>query len=113
MTVERLLRAFVCMDICNEGDGSRFTLTSLAEYLRPGHPDPLKARVLLNGQVFYRLWGELLETVRTGESGSHRIVGMPFYDYLVNEPVIGSLFDRTMAGVVRYRHRPAVEAYNF
>jgi hypothetical protein len=101
------------MAVCDEIEGSRFTLTSLGEYLRPGHPTSVEARVLLNGQVFYRLWGELLETVRTGESGSHRIVGMPFYDYLVNEPAVGSLFDRTTAGVVQYRHGPAVEAYNF
>ena len=112
-TAERLLRAFACLDLCNETEGSRFVLTSLGEYLRPDHPDSVEARVLLNGQVFYRLWGDLLETVRTGESGSQRIFGMPFYDYLVDDPAVASLFDRTMAGVVRHRHRPVVEAYNF
>jgi len=38
---------------------------------------------------------------------------MPFYEYLVKEPQVGSLFDRTMAAEVRYRHRPAVDAYDF
>lgn len=112
-TAERLLRAFACLGLCIETEGSRFMLTPLGEYLRPDHPDSVEARVLLNGQVFYRLWGELLETVQTGESGSHRIFGMPFYDYLVDDPTVASLFDRTMAGVVQHRHRPAVEAYNF
>jgi len=112
-TAERLLRALVCLDLCNETEGNRFMLTSLGEYLRPDHPDSVEARVLLNGQVYYRLWGDLLETVRTGESGFHRTFGMPFYDYLVDDPVIAALYDRTMAGVVRHRHRPAVDAYNF
>jgi len=38
---------------------------------------------------------------------------MPFYEYLIKEPQVGALFDRTMAGEVRYRHRPAVDAYDF
>jgi hypothetical protein len=73
----------------------------------------VEGRVLLNGRVFYRLWGELLETVRTGESGSNRIFGLQFYDYLVDDPAVAALFDRTMAGVARHRHAPAVEAYDF
>ena len=53
LTVERVLRALVSMDVCTEIDGSRFRLTSLGEYLRPNHPDSVEARVLLHGQVFY------------------------------------------------------------
>jgi hypothetical protein len=73
----------------------------------------VEARVRLNGQVFYRMWGELIETVRTGESGPQRVVGMPLYEYFVSEPQIGALFDRTMTSVARHRHRPAVDAYDF
>jgi hypothetical protein len=111
--VERVLRALVSMNVCTELEGSRFQLTPLGEYLRPTHPDSVEARVLLNGQVFYQMWGELIETVRTGESGSQRIVGMPLYEYFVKAPQVGALFDRTMASAARYRHRPAVDAYDF
>jgi SAM-dependent methyltransferase len=51
--------------------------------------------------------------VRTGESASQRLFGMPFYDYLASNPAVGPLFDRTMASAVHYRHRPAVDAYDF
>jgi len=34
-------------------------------------------------------------------------------DYLVDNPAVAALFDRTMAGVARHRHAPAVEAYDF
>ena len=88
-------------------------LAPLGEYLRPDHWDSVEARVLYNGQVLYRLWGELLETVRTGEPGSQRIFGMPFCDYLVEDPAVASLFDRTLVRAVRHRHRLVVEAYNF
>jgi hypothetical protein len=111
--VERVVRALVSMGVCQERDGNRFELTALGEYLRPNHPESVEARVLLNGRVLYRVWAELMESVQTGEGGAQRVLGMPFYEYLVKEPPMGSLFDRTMADEVRYRHGPAVEAYNF
>ena len=73
--VERILRALVSLGVCEEIDGDRFRLTALGEYLRPSHPDSVEARVRLNGQVFYRMWGELIETVRTGESGPQHAWG--------------------------------------
>jgi SAM-dependent methyltransferase len=99
--------------VCDEIEGSRFRLTALGEYLRPNHPDSVEARVLLHGQVFYRMWGELAETVRTGEGGSQLALGMPINEYFINEPQVGLLFDRTMASEGPFRHRPAVEAYDF
>jgi SAM-dependent methyltransferase len=40
---------------------------------------------------------------------------MPFYEHLARSPEVGSVFDRAMtsAGWIRYRFRPAVEAYDF
>jgi hypothetical protein len=111
--LERVLRGLVSMNVCDEIEGSRFRLTALGEYLRPGHSESLESRVLLNGQFLHRLWSELIETVRTGEAGTKRVLGMPFFEYLMKHPHTASLFDRTMAGEVRYRHRPAAEAYRF
>jgi len=101
------------MNVCDEIEGNRFRLTALGEYLRPNHPDSVEARVLLHGQVVYRMWGELAETVRTGEGGGQLALGMPPYEYFIKEPQLGLLFDRTMASEGPFRHRPAVEAYDF
>jgi SAM-dependent methyltransferase len=111
--LERVLRGLVSMSVCDEIEGSRFRLTALGEYLRPNHPDSVEARVLLHGQLFYRMWGELAEAVRTGEGGSQLALGMPSHEYFIKEPQVGLLFDRTMASEAPFRHRPAVEAYNF
>jgi SAM-dependent methyltransferase len=111
--LERVLRGLVSMNVCDEIEGSRFRLTALGEYLRPNHPDSVEARVLLHGKVFYRMWGELAESVRTGKGGSQLAFGMPSFEYFVKEPRVGLLFDRTMASEGPFRHRPAVEAYDF
>jgi SAM-dependent methyltransferase len=111
--LERVLRGLVSMNVCDEIEGSRFRLTPLGEYLRANHPDSIEPRVLLHGQVFYRMWDKLIETVRTGEGGSQLAVGTPSHQYFIKEPKVGLLFDRTMASEGPFRHRPAVEAYDF
>lgn len=111
--LERVLRGLVGMNVCDEIEGNRFRLTALGEYLRPNHPDSVEARVLLHGKFFHRLWDNLTETVRTGEGGGQRVLAMASHEYLAKEPQIGALFDRTMASEGPFRHRPAVEAYDF
>jgi hypothetical protein len=111
--LERVLRGLVSMNVCDEIEASRFRLTALGEYLRPNHPDSVEARALLHGKLFYRLWDNLTETVRTGEGGSQRVLAMASHEYLAKETEIGALFDRTMASEGPFRHRPAVEAYDF
>jgi len=112
--LERVLRGLVSMNVCDEIEGSRFRVTALGEYLRPNHPDSVEARVLLHGKFFHRLWDNLTETVRTDEGGGQRVLAMASpMEYLAKEPQIGALFDRTMASEGPFRHRPAVEAYDF
>jgi hypothetical protein len=106
-------RGLISLGVCEESADARFSLTPVGAYLRIDHPESMQPRLLLNGEVHYALWNEVLETVRTGESASQRLFGMPFYDYLASTPAVGPLFDRTMASAVRYRHRPAVDAYDF
>ena len=115
MGLQRVLRGLVSLGICTEIDGERFGLTTLGQYLRADHPDSIHPRVLLNGELHGALWADMLATVRTGEAASDRVFGMPFYEYLTRKPAAGALFDRAMtsAGWVRYRVRPAIEAYDF
>jgi len=115
VALQRVLRGLVGLGVCDELDGPRFRLTPLGDYLRADHPESVRARVILNVEVHHGLWGDLLATVRTGESASQRVFGMPFYDHLARDPAAGALFDRAMtsAGWVRYRIRPTLEAYDF
>jgi len=112
--LERVLRALVALGVCNEQD-RWFSLTPLGEYLRTDHPDSVVPRVILNVEVHHAVWSDLLETVRTGESASQRVFGVPFYEHLSRNRVAGAIFDQAMAGGgwLRHRLRPALEAYDF
>jgi O-methyltransferase/methyltransferase family protein len=111
--LRRLLRSLVSLGVCTESAGDRFALAAMGEYLRTDRPDSVQPRVILNTEVLQPLWGELLHTVRTGEAGAARVLGMPLWEYLGAHPETGALFDRTMASYARYRVGPAVAAYDF
>ena len=111
--LQRILRGLVSLGVCSESADGQFSLTSVGAYLKSDHPHSMRPRLLLNGEVHYTMWSEMLATVQTGESASQHRFGMPFYDYLASNPALGTLFDQTMASAVRYRHRPVVDAYDF
>jgi O-methyltransferase domain len=113
--LRRVLIGLVALGVCSESADGQFELTPLGEYLRADHLDSVWSRVILNGQVHYALWADILPTITTGESASQRAFGMPFYDHLARHQEVGSVFDRAMtsAGWTRYRFRPTVEAYDF
>lgn len=111
--LRRLLRSLVSLGICTESTSDRFALTAMGEYLRSDRPDSVQPRAILNTELLQPLWGELLHTVRTGETGADRVLGMPLWEYLGAHPEIGALFDRTMASYARHRVGPAVAAYDF
>src|SRR5919199_6625981 len=75
-TLYRLLRALASVGIFIETDDGRFGLTPLAEYLRTDTPGSLRAFVMLIGQEFFwRSWGHLLHSVRTGEPAFRKVYG--------------------------------------
>jgi hypothetical protein len=62
--LQRILRGLVSLGVCAENAEGQFSLTSVGAYLRSDHPDSLQPRLLLNGEVHYALWTEVLATVR-------------------------------------------------
>jgi hypothetical protein len=113
--LERVLRGLVVLGVCNELHDRCFSLTPLGEHLRTDHPDSVVARVILNVEVHHAIWSDLLETVRTGDSASQRVFGVPFYEHLSRNRAAGAIFDQAMSGGgwLRHRLRPALEAYDF
>jgi hypothetical protein len=111
----RILRALVSQGVCDEATESRFHLTRAGEHLRRDHSESICARVILNVEVHHALWGSLLETAKSGQSGSALVHSMPFYQYLASNRVAGEVFDRAMssAGWVRDRFHAAIDAYDF
>ena len=48
------------------------------------------------GSYGFQPWGELLHSVKTGETAFDHVHGMSFWDYLGKHPEDGRLFDESM-----------------
>ena len=109
----RVLRALVSLGVLAELAGDRFALTEVGQHLRADREDTVQPRAIFNTEVLQPVWGELLHTLRTGESATARVYGRPLYQHFAENPEIGALFDRTMASAARFRPGPAAAAYDF
>jgi hypothetical protein len=96
----RVLRALASFGVLSMDAERRFGLTPVGECLRSDGPGSLAAFTTFQGEEPYRAFGELLHTVRTGETAFDHLYGMGHFDYLAQHPEASALFHRTMAGTV-------------
>jgi hypothetical protein len=93
----RLLRALAGAGIFAEESDGRFALTPLAACLQADVPGSMRAWVLIMGEPWgFRPWGGLLDSVKTGQTAFDRVHGMGVFDFFVQEPEQGRLFDEAM-----------------
>jgi hypothetical protein len=107
----RTLRVVACAGILTEDAEHRFGLTPYGTGLREG--GPLRALAMLLGGVHYQAWGDLLETVRTGQPAFPRVFGKPFLDYMAGAPELRDVVNRSMSGLMQETVSAMTAAYDF
>lgn len=112
-TLHRLLRALATVGIFAEDGAGRFALTPMAAYLRSGTPDSQRASALVEAEIQYAAWGELLHSVKTGESAFEKVHGQPFFEWLTSNPQQGEIFDGMMSNRWEHESIATVEAYDW
>jgi len=73
----RLLRALASVGIFAEEDNRRFSLTPLAAPLRSDVPGSQRSLALMMGEDQYRAWGNLADTIQSGDNAYEKLVGQP------------------------------------
>ncbi|SIO58037.1 Dimerisation domain-containing protein [Singulisphaera sp. GP187] len=108
----RLLRALASVGIFSEDGAGRFQLTPLAETLRSDEPSSQWAMAVMMGEEHYQAWGDLLGSIRTGETAFDRIYGKPIFDYLGERPEQAALFDAAMTSIHGRETQAFLDAYD-
>lgn len=96
--LERVLRACASVGLFMEDAQGQFALTPLSEVLTSSAPHSVKSVVQEVGGTWLRVYGELGETIRTGEPQAHRVFGMGWWDYLHANPKELEIFAEAMKG---------------
>ena len=112
--LHRVLRLLASLGVFVEDEFGRFGLTPLAGPLRSDAPASLGAFVvMLNEGPHWRAWGQLLHTVRTGESAFVHVYGSPIFSYYTRHPVEAQVFDAAITSRARQENESAVAAYSW
>ena len=86
--LRRVLRALVAAGVFSELEDGRFASNDAAAALRADAPGRMRDVVLNFGEEMYRSFGELLHTVRTGETGFDSVYGAPLFEYYAANPEV-------------------------
>jgi len=95
----RVLRALAGVRIFEEGPPKSFRLTPLAELLGEHTAGSARALSIMMGEEHFRVWGRLLEAVRTGQNMFEAELGAPVFDFLSANPEQAAVFDAAMTGI--------------
>jgi hypothetical protein len=109
----RLLRALASLGVFTEGGDHRFSPTPLADALRSDVPGSQWAMAIMMGEEQYRCWGDLLESIRTGQTAFERLYGQPIFDYFAGHPEQARIFDAAMTGIHGPETQAMLDAYDF
>jgi SAM-dependent methyltransferase len=100
-SLHRLLRALTSLGLCDEDPTGSFALTPMGSLLRSDTPDSLRSWLLWFGKYQCPVWGQLLHSVRTGESARTLVTGAEGFGLLQGDPEAAALFNDTMVQLTR------------
>ena len=109
----RLLRALASVGILARDAQGRFSLTPMGNLLRGDVAGSQRALATMMGAEFHQAWGELLDSVRTGEPGFEKRFGRSFFQYATENPERHRIYDAAMTGVHGPETQPMLDAYDF
>ncbi len=109
----RLLRGLASVGIFAETGTGEFTLGLMGSYLQSDTPGSLRAMAIMLGEEHYQAWGQILYSMKTGESAFEHLYGMPIFDYYAKYPEPARIFDRAMTGFSSAEKDMVVASYDF
>jgi hypothetical protein len=110
----RILRALVSEGIFEEAPPHTFANNALSGHLRTGVPGSVRSMVIFWGsEIYYRSFGEILHSIRTGQSARSKVFGMDGWEYMRQHPEIARIFDDAMTNLSALLGPSVASAYDF
>jgi O-methyltransferase/methyltransferase family protein len=110
----RLLRFLAGVGLFDEVAPHVFGLTPLGTGLRDDVEGNLRANIMMAlSPAEWEPWGQLLHTVRTGETAFNYVHGMGRFEYLTEHPNEAQIFDRAMTNNTAQSGKAILASYDF
>jgi hypothetical protein len=109
----RVMRTLASLGVFKEDADQRFSLAPFGETLRSDAPDSVRDFVIVQGRpMSWRPFGELLGSVRTGQTGVERAFGVDFGQYLMQHPDDLAVLGRSMISLHGQEAAAVASAYD-
>src|SRR5882672_8213576 len=112
-SLARLMRGLASLGICVEGEDGPFELTPMGALLRSDAPNSLRSWAIVWGKLQWPVWGNLLHSVRTGESARKLVKGTEGYEHLARDADAAAVFNRAMTEITRLVASEVARVYDF
>ena len=112
-SMHRLLRALTALEICMEQHDGSFALGPLGALLRSNTPNSLRSWTIWCGKHMWPISGDLLHSVKTGETARQRVGGIDRFGLLENDPTAAAVFNSAMAELSRFVANEVLSSYQF
>ncbi len=110
----RLLRALCAAGLLVERPDRRFEVTSTGALLRTHAPGSLRATAtFFGGPETWTVWGDLFNSVRTGQAAWWRLWGMDNWEYRRRNGEASAVFHAAMAEITGLVATTVARLYNF
>ncbi|HEY8945842.1 MAG TPA: methyltransferase, partial [Polyangiaceae bacterium] len=110
----RLMRALTTVGLLTEDPNHTFALTEVGECLVPGRPGSFDALAKMNGASWMApVFGELLHSLRSGESAFLKLHGKGLFEWLPENPHAQELFGHGMSTFSAVEVEFVLAAYDF
>lgn len=110
----RVMRALAGLGIFGQDADGKFTLTKEGQRLRSDVADSMRLPAITYGEPFWwRAWGGLFETVRTGVTAFDRVHGTDLFSYLAGDSHASSLFNGIMNVMTTEQAAAVATGYDF
>jgi SAM-dependent methyltransferase len=110
----RVLRSCASFGVFQEGAGKTFRLTPVGDLLRTDADGSLCAMAQFIGESWHmRVFGELMHSVRTGETVARRVLGQEIFEFFRDNAAQGATFNHAMTSISKVIAPEVVAAYDF
>lgn len=113
-SLNRVLRALAGAGVFATDRQGRYQLTEVSQLLRTGVHGSMRGIIDYLGSPWsWNAWGDLLHSVRTGETAFNHVFGEGCFDHLSKHAGEGAVFNEGMTGFSTLTAPAVAEAYDF
>lgn len=112
-SLRRLLMALVTIGICRRVEHERFELTALGAPLAANADPSLKAWAIFEGEMLWKSWGGLIDSIRSGKTRTELAGGSDSFQAMARDPEAVDIFNAAMISLTRLVARDVLAGYDF